>query len=245
MDDLLDADYISAASQIVAKNLLKTEVLPSNYHFKINANGGRFKIITNINFDEINRIQKGKSSATEDYSPAHVASELFNASYGLILAAHYGGDFYTSEINSNIIKLKNKHILSRTSCNKSVQNNFYTILLNGSPDVATTLNSGNRSFEEFLELLVKANRFKKWLKSKSPDENLISNYMQDITSSGWLNQSKGKFFRYVISNGAGFISPIGGLIFSAIDSFAIDKINFGWKPNQFINGNLKNFIDNK
>ncbi|MDF3827788.1 MULTISPECIES: hypothetical protein [unclassified Pseudocitrobacter] len=245
MDDLSDKEYVSAGSRIVAKNLLDTETLPHDYRFDIIANTNTFQISTNLDFDKINTIKKLKSPTAGNYTPANIASELFSASYGLILAGHYGGDFYTSEISSDIIQVKNKQILNRTRINKKVQNEFFTIVLSGFPDIVTALNSGNRTFDEFCELLSKANRFKNWLKDKSPDENLISNYLQDVTSSGWINQTSVKIFRYIASTSLGLINPTAGLLVSAIDTFLLDKLNLGWKPNQFINSTLKNFVDDQ
>ncbi|WKA62790.1 hypothetical protein [Pectobacterium aroidearum] len=244
MNDLSDIEYVSSGSRIISKNLLASNTLPDDYHFRIIMNNGKFKISTNLDFSKINDIQSNKHGKPEKNTPESIVSGLFNASYGLILAAHYGGDFYTSEVESEIIQFKNKQILNRTNINRSIQNNFYTILLDGCPDVATVLNSDDRSFEEFLELLSKAEKFKKWLKGKSPDENLISNYIDDITSSGWINKTPVKFFRYLANTGIGFINPVAGVFASAVDTFVLDKLNLGWKPNQFINGKLKKFVDN-
>lgn len=243
MNDLSDTDYVSSGSRVIAKHFLACDNLPSDFNFKIHKNDGSFKISTNMDFNKANEIRHSNSSLTGNYTPASIAAELFSASYALILAAHYGGDFYTSGINSDVIQVKNKQILNRTNINKKAQDDFYTILLSGFPDIVTTLNSGNRSFDEFIVLLSKANRFKHWLKDKSPDENLISNYLQDISSTGWFNQTQGKVFRYIASTAIGMINPLAGLVASATDSFVLDKINFGWKPNQFINGSLKTFVD--
>ncbi|WP_204316786.1 hypothetical protein, partial [Klebsiella pneumoniae] len=83
--------------------------------------------------------------------------------------------------------------------------NFYEIALTGCPDIATVINKGERSFEEFLELLTRAKKFKKWLKGKSPDEKLLSQYLEDITTSSWFGSGSGKALRYLASNGLGLI----------------------------------------
>lgn len=244
-NDLLDAEYVLSGARVVAKNLLGSIELPSNYYFRISMDNVNFRISTNLDFSIVNAIQKNKDQNCGDFTPAHIASSLFNASYGLILAAYYGGDFYTSEVESDIIQIKNKQILTRANINRNIQNQFFTILLNGCPDVASVLNSGERSFEEFLELMSKANKFKKWLKEKSPDDNLINNYIDDITSSGWINQTPSKIIRYLTSTSLGFVNPITGIIATALDTFLLEKLNLGWKPNQFINKKLKPFVDEK
>lgn len=241
-NDFLDTEYVLLGTRVIAKNLLGDKELPDNYYFKVHMNNGSFRASTNLDFSMVNVIQKNRDKNCGEYTPAHIASSLLNASYGLILAAHYGGDFYTSEVESEIIQLKNKHILTRAHLNRSIQNQFSTILLDGCPDLSSVLNTGERSFEEFLELLSKANNFKKWLKGKSPDENLVSNYIDDISSSGWINQTPSKIIRYLTSTSLGFAGPITGVVASAIDTFLLDKFCSGWKPNQFINKKLKPFV---
>ncbi|WP_439067967.1 hypothetical protein [Serratia ureilytica] len=243
MDDLYDEKYVSSGAHVLANGLLSNRTLNDDFKFNINIGNDKFRIDTNLDFSLINEIQNNKNKEPDGYTPAHIASGLLSASYGLVLAAHYGGDFYTSEVESEVIKIKNKQILTRANINRSLQSEFHTILLKGCPDVATVLNAGDRSFEEFLELLSKASKFKKWLKERSPDENLISNYIDDITSSGWISQTPGKILRYLTSTGLGFIDPITGIFASAIDTFVLDKFSSGWKPNQFINGNLRDFVD--
>jgi len=242
-DDLSDTEYVSSGARIIAKNLLGYSNLSDDFYFRIAFAHGNFRISTNLDFSTANEIQKNKDKNHIDYTPVNIATGLFTASYGLILAAHYGGDFYTSEVDSEVIQVKNKQILNRANINRTVQKEFYTILLNGCPDIATVLNSGDRSFEEFSELLSKANKFKKWLKGKSPDENLISNYLEDVTSSGWVNRTPSRILRYLSCTSLGFVAPAAGIVVSAFDTFFLEKLSAGWKPNQFINGKLKSFVD--
>lgn len=242
MNDLSDAEFVSKGAFIIAKNLIGTDSLPDNFHFEITKKNGKFTTSTNINFNKINELQMAKDVNCGEYTPAHIASGLFNASYGLILAAYYGGDFYTSEVESEIINTKNKHILMRTNINRRVQDDFHSIILNGCPDIATVINNNERDIDEFLELLKKSGRFKKWLKGASPDENIISNYIEDITSSGWINRTPVKVLRYLTTTGLGFINPAAGVLTSIVDTFLLEKINLGWNPNQFINSSLKKFV---
>ncbi|WP_201792368.1 hypothetical protein, partial [Escherichia coli] len=85
--------------------------------------------------------------------------------------------------------------------------------------------------------------FKNWLKNKSPDKNLLSNYVDDISKTGWMGSSYGKALRYIVSTGAGIISPASGLAISALDTFLLDRLSAGWKPNQFVTSKLKPFVD--
>lgn len=242
-EDFNDPEYVSSAARIILRNLLPKEKAADEFYFRIHPSHGTFRVSTNIDFPEINRYQKNVLANNDETTPASIASSILNSSYGLILAAHYGGDFHTSTTESKIIQQKNKQILTRANANRNELSNFYEIALTGCPDIATVINKGERSFEEFLELLTRAKKFKKWLKEKSPDEKLLSQYLEDITTSSWFGSGSGKALRYLASNGLGLIDPITGLLTSALDCFILDKLTAGWKPNQFIIKKIKPFVD--
>jgi hypothetical protein len=241
--DLFDNEYVAEASRIVAQNLLGQHSLPNNFFFRVIPNGESFSVATNLDLELISKVQLAKDMNAGQYTPAHVTSELLNASIGLIFAGHYGGDFYTSETESKIIQLRQAYLLRRFQLDRTAINEFHEIILKGSPSIVEVINQKQRSFEEFLELLSSAKKFKNWLKGKSPDESLITGYLEDITAKGWLSSVPGKLLRYVVSSGVGAIEPVSGLAISAGDSFFLDKLFSGWKPNQFIDGKIKHFVD--
>jgi hypothetical protein len=65
------------------------------------------------------------------------------------------------------------------------------------------INNGDRIFEEFLEVLEDATRFKEWLRNRSPDEDVVAAYLQKVASVVWLGRIPGKSLRYTISASAG------------------------------------------
>ncbi|WBM72934.1 hypothetical protein OH773_22080 (plasmid) [Buttiauxella sp. WJP83] len=242
-EDLNDGEYVSSATRIIIGSLPFNENVVDNFYYKVLPSQGKFRVSTNIDFVNINNLQKILHPDAGEYTPADIAAGILSASYGLILAAHYGGDFYTSAIESEIIQQKNKHILTRANANRTELIDFYEIALKGCPNISAVINEGDRSFEEFLELLSRANKFKKWLKGKSPDKKLLSDYLDDVTTTGWLGSGSGKILRYFASTGIGFAEPITGVLVSAFDAFFLDKLSAGWKPNQFISGKIKSFVD--
>lgn len=241
--DLNDSDFVSSAALIILEDLLPKEEITSDLFYKTSPTRETFQISTNINFEKINNYNANKLSDIGETTPASIAAGILSASYGLILAAHYGGDFYTSATDSKIIQFKNKQLLTRTNANRKELETFNEVILKDCPNISSIINKKERSFEEFLELLSKANKFKNWLKNKSPDKNLLSNYVDDISKTGWMGSSYGKALRYIVSTGAGIISPASGLAISALDTFLLDRLSAGWKPNQFVTSKLKPFVD--
>ncbi|MBV1883885.1 MAG: hypothetical protein KUG82_19760 [Pseudomonadales bacterium] len=241
--DLLDNEYVAEASRVIAQRLLESQSLPADFFFRIDSRGEKFRVSTNINFDLVSNIQQAKDKNAGQYTSAHVASELLNASIGLIFAGHYGGDFYTSEPESEIIQLRQRFLLHRFQLDRLEISQFREVALKGSPSIAEAINQGHRSFEEFLELLSSARKFKTWLKGKSPDESLVSGYLEDVISASWLSRVPGKVLRYVIGASVGAVDPTTGLALSAGDSFFLERLVAGWKPNQFITEKVKPFVD--
>jgi len=243
LTDLLDNKYVEEASKIVAQQLLGNQSLQTDFFFRINSSGEKFRVATNLDFDVISKIQQIKDQNAGQYTPAHVTSALLNASIGVIFAGHYGGDFYTSKTESKIIQLRQNYLLHRFQLDRSEISRFKEVALKGSPDIAEVINQEQRSFEEFLELLSSARKFKRWLKGKSPDESIVAGYLEDVTAVGWLSSIPGKLLRYVVSASVGTIDPITSLAFSAGDSFFLERLFSGWKPNHFISEKVKPFID--
>lgn len=241
--DLLDNEYVAEASKVVSKRLLGGQPLPSDFFFRINSLGEKFRISTNLDFDSVSKIQQAKDKNAGQYTPAHIASELLSASVGLIFAGHYGGDFYTSDTESKIIQLRQQFLLQRSQLDRLELHQFKEVALKGAPSIAEAINQGHRSFEEFLELLSSARKFKKWLKGKSPDESLVAGYLEDVTAASWLSSTPGKMLRYVLGASFGAVSPITGLALSAGDSLLLEKLVSGWKPNQFVAKKVMPFVD--
>ena len=94
-------------------------------------------------------------------------------------------------------------------------------------------------------------RKSEWLKQKDPDTNLVREYYQAVTESTWIDKLPGKGARFSIFTGAGILidSFLTGGISTAIgvalglgDTFLLDKIVKGWKPNQYID-QIQKFIE--
>lgn len=199
-------------------------------------------VFHNINFDLINRSRQ--SSSLDSLTEAHILTHVLEARADLTLASHYGGDFVTSAINSNIIQVRHKEILRRTGINADAWRNFLEITLPDSPAIAEVIDSGERSFDEFLALLEKASRFKSWLATVNPDEGLIRSYHKEVTSEGWLQKLPVKLLRYLITSALGAAEPISGQIAGITDTFLLDKLIGGWRPNHFIATRLEPFVCN-
>lgn len=238
LDDLNDSIYTHEAINISLRDKLHRPA--GSFEFKIIKDGGSFYVASDLNYSALNQEAK-KIDPTAEITEAHLVVTLLDARSDIILAGHYGSEFYTGRNTSDIIRLKYKSLLKRLEIESDERSNFMDIIADGK-SLQEVINSGERSFSEFLTLLDKSDRFREWAQKTNPDEKLVKAYFEDINRKGWMESLPAKGLRYVLGIGAGLINPPAGLAFSAADTFLLDKIKLGWKPSHFVNGRLKEFI---
>ena len=240
--DLVDNDYIDAAARVVTQNLLRGEALPAGFNFRILQDKGKFRVSTNADFERITAIQSAQDPNFGNATPALIAQAIVSASVGTVLAGHYGGDFYTSNVESRIIRIRHDHLLRRAGMDQGEIRSFNKIAIDNAPTIAEVINNGDRTFDEFLAFLKKSKKFKEWLRGRSPDERLIAAYIEDATSESWLNKIPAKSVRYLLGTAVSMVDDITGHAFSIGDAFLLDKLLGGWRANQFVNKHLQDFL---
>ena len=164
-----------------------------------------------------------------ELSPAHLLNEILMARADTALSAHYGGEFYTSALSSRIIRLRHHELLKRAGINANELKEFQEIALPDTPTIREVIDSGEKSFDEFLSILDKSQRFRDWIQTVNPDEKLVHAYMRDVTAEGWITKLPSKTLRYVLGSIVGAVSPVIGLGLSAVDSLLIEKLLGGWR----------------
>ena len=196
-----------------------------------------------MNFDDINKERKRLNKSSDDVTPAGFVNNILTSRSDAILAAHYGGEFYTSDLSSSIIQVKHSRLLRRLGIEKKEIGEFSDIILGDFPNIRDFINKKERSFDEFLKLLDDSEKFRDWAKGVNPDSKLVKEYWESVSSVGWINKLPSKSLRYVIGAAIGAIDPATGLVTSAADSFLVDKIFRGWRPSHFVERDLKPFLE--
>lgn len=240
--DLSNTDFLTTAfSEILART-------PGGYHpgpdLKVEIIKGQqgFFLFDNIDYGRVNRARAEMEPPVEPLTRAHVLSHLQDARADLALAAHYGGDFVTSAVTSSVIRLKVDVLLKRSAMNARACRDFAEVVLPDMPTVAEHVDSGARSFQEFLVLLDKSAKFREWLKSTNPDEGLTREYLRTISSQDWIQTPKSKGIRYLLTLAADATNPVAGFAAGLVDNFLLEKLLKGWRPNHFINDRLAPFL---
>lgn len=241
--DLLDIDYASQAIRSAIAVSPGGYAVDDDLKLEVIDTDRGAVVFTNIDMDLINQRRAQSIPGIEPLTIANLLTKILEARADLALASFYGGDFVTSAATSSIIQIRYAELLRRTRINGDSMNQFTEVVLPDSPSLAEVIDSGERSFDDFLILLDRAARFKDWLKTVNPDEGLIRTYMHEISSESWIQRLPAKSIRYLFTVALDATNPAVGMISGFVDNFIIEKLLSGWRPNHFVSGKLSPFVN--
>jgi hypothetical protein len=174
-------------------------------------------------------------------------AELQDARADTFFAAHYMAEPVTGALSSDIMKLKHFEFLRSRAANTEDIEMFHELVVPDFPTIREVLNSGEQSFDEFVKFLPQAKKFKGFLMGANPDVGLVKSYQNDVTRKSWIETLPGKSVRFVVAAGTGLaasavVGPIGGVAVGVTNTFLLDRLLKGWRPNRFIQGPYKRFV---
>ncbi len=209
-----------------------------------------FNFDTNLNLEEIN--EKYNELLPHNLNLNDCLRGMANSRGDFNIATNLESEVYSDLRNNPYLSIKFDDLVQKITKSEKEINTFQDYVLDDCADLDTILKSGEKSFDDFLELLEKSRKFREWLSKADEDSKLITAYYNELFDKSWLEKTPGKVARFTLFGGAGMIIdalaggiPIGSAITSAIDNTAVDKIAKGWKPNQFVETELKEFLKKK
>jgi len=180
------------------------------------------------------------------------------SNWGLILnnVQDFAVDLYLSDANSadivtapDIAEIASARLdlsLQRAQRNQDQISAFEEMVFDQAHAFGDAFNRGVISFKEALKIIDQSRRFRTWTKGLAPDANLIQEYHRAVTKDTSLKNLPASVARFSIFNGAGIVAgtlmPGAGLITSAIDSFVVERLIGGWRPNIFVR-NVRKALD--
>ncbi|WP_439402137.1 hypothetical protein ACNJYA_04810 [Bradyrhizobium sp. DASA03068] len=251
-EDAKDPQFIESAARAVLRYLVPEFKLPDDFYFRLINIEGQFAVDTNLDFQSINSTYRVRVPVEHStITSAYVLSHIIDARADSFFAAYYMAELVTSPIYSDLIRLKHFEFLRRRGESLEQQAQFRDLVVPEFPTLRETINSGTRSFKEFLELLDRADKFKGWIQKANPDAGLIQSYHRAATEATWAEKIPSRSVRFVVATTLGLaaeaIAPSGigaglGLTVGAMDSLFLDRLIKGWRPNQFVTGPLTDFL---
>lgn len=252
--DIHDPAFLQRAARIVLEHLLPVAAVPQGFTFRLEDTGRGYLVDTDLDFSKLNaiyhqRISPQHSSLSQDYILSHIIASRADSFF----AAEYLAEIVTTPVHSDIMRLKHYDFLRTRERSARDLELFKEVALPSAPSIREVINSGERTLSEFLKLLDRAQRFRAWLQAGNPDAELLARYTKAATEATWAEKIPTKTTRWVIASGVGAalgsIVPAGGYALAtgfglgALDMFFVDRFLKGWRPNHFIKGPYKAFVD--
>lgn len=217
--------------------------------FRIEQQNEGFIVDTNLDFAEINAIYhktvpQEHSTLTEAYLLA-LMQGAYEATY---YAAKLNTEVAVAPIERVIQSAVIDAVVQRRTQSESEIGNFVALTMNDARAIREAINSGRISFTQIVKLLDSADKFRHWLQQQPVDAQLVRTYYQAVVKDSWADKLPGKTARFAVFTGLGMAvdtfgtapwGTLGGCAISAVDSFLCDKLISGWKPHQFVEGELK------
>lgn len=251
---VFDSEFMAQTARIVLQDLTPTIELPERLFVRSHDFNGSFIVETNVDFDYVSG-EWSKHWPPEIGPPtvASILTEVLEAKAGLGLAAQMNADLFHTKTASRIIGRDLERIARSSDRFKGQAVEFNEWVLSGN-SIASAINNGERTFLEFLEIVEEAENFKKWIVGVGNDKTIAREYFNEVSKRGWLEKLPSKTLRYLAFGGAGIAlgavaSPVVGaassMVLSAIDTFLLDRLVGGWKPNQFVDDKIRPFVSGK
>lgn len=227
----------------------------SSLRFKIEREGDGFYVDTDIDFATLNGIyHKHISPEHSSISEAYLLALVQGAYEATYFAGTLESEIAVSPVERAVQAKALEAIVRRQSQSSSQIEAFSDLTLADGKAIREAVNSGAVSFASVVKLLDDADKFRHWLQGQPVDSNLVRAYYQETIKDTWAEKLPTKGARWgvftglglaVDALGAGGLGTVAGLAISAVDSFLADKLIKGWKPHQFVEGELAPLFDPK
>lgn len=249
--DILDPTYLVAAVGSLLPLLAPKYPVPKPLLFRVGTvlEGGTYTVTTNINFAEVNRsigIQ-GPPTISEASLLGHVADTRRD----LIVGSRLQSEFAIAPERALVASHKLAEILAAAGRGTKMAEMFQEAVVNDVPSIREMVNTGQKNFRDVARLVRQAAKFKEWLQKQGGTEDLRDSYCKEVAHIDWADKLPPKSLRFLIMTVAGLVvgtvagpgvGAIATTALSAGDTFLLDKLLKGWKPNHFIEGPLKQFL---
>lgn len=251
--DIADQAYARDAAIATISLLAPSASIDQGWRFRaIDLGNDGFVIDSNIDFSAVNseyRKVQGQEDGT--LNKDLVASYMFSTRADAYFASMYMSGYVCDSISSMLMKRKFLELIRRRERDVQEIDLFQEHLFKDGKNIRLAVNNGNVQFSDLLDTVSKGRKFKAWLANGNPDESLLGEYVSAITQAIWIESLPGKTLRWVTTGGLGIaaglaFSPFEGALASlgigAVDTYLVERLLKGWRPDQFVEGNLMNII---
>jgi hypothetical protein len=265
--------------QDFAKNVLRTVVdvylpgypIPYDLNFELHKadkvrNDGRELLMENVyqldtNFD-FAEFERNLASQGKNYSLGflpQLSMNMVGAILDLGMSEQFSSELSLESTSSRILQagLTSMQLEERDGQREIIS--FQEHILAPYSSISEIINSGKRSFSDFVVLDKNADKFRGWLQGHDFELGIVNEYIKQSDLKKFSETESGSMLKYsfskAIAAGLALSSPaaalatttaaaltvVGGYGVKKVVESVINKLN-GWRPNQFINKDVKDFL---
>ena len=252
LEDVATGLHVRSSVARVIRYLVPEYRVPNPLLFDVVRDGACVRVSTNIDFAALNllyhrRVDPQHSTIT----PAYILAVLHQATAELKIAASANSEMALSPLSASIADARINSALRSRLRSDEVLRGFQEFVFDDARAVREAINSRHRNMAELVSLVLSAKKFKCWIKDQPEDQDIRKAYLAEISKLGWCDALPRKSARWAMfSTAGGLLSSvttpevgiIAGFALNAIDYFLVDRLAQGWKPHQFVEGPLREFL---
>jgi hypothetical protein len=252
VSDLQDGDYVRRAISALLTHFVPEYTQPSSLEFEVVGDGASFRLVTNVDFGTVNKFYNSRVPVAQNSLSGPLLLGVLVASRDDVRSAsEISADLAVPPSHSIVARCKFDEVIRKRSQSQEVIGQFQDFVLEDGRSIGEAVNSGSRNMADVLLLVEKARKFKEWVRNQPEDTTLREEYCKELMKLSWADELPAKRIRWALfaaaSTSIGLLaSPeVGaatGLVLSASDTFLVDRLIKGWRPNHFVQGPLRDFI---
>jgi len=246
---LLDQEYLNRSIPVVIQTLIPSIKISDKSFFITEKIDNGIVVHTNIDFNKLNAIYHQTIPASHSsLSPSFILAHLLDAESDLYFSSTYLSELATNPLSARLMEEKLSYLVQKASKSRNNIEQFQNFVFGDARALREAINKKQVKIDDVISLILKSSKFKEWLASKEPNQDLFREYYKEVTKGTLIDKLPGKSARWAIFTGLGLVTgavATGGIGIAAtmalgvLDSFFIDKLLKGWKPSQFIEEDMK------
>ena len=167
--------------------------------------------------------------------------------------ARASSELLSNKKESFAIKNKINYLVNLQTKSEKKIDSFQDVFISDTRDLRKVINSGEKSFLDYTKLYERSRKFRHWTSNLPADSNLLHEYYNAVISDNWIEKLPTKMARWILFTsaglaldtlGAGGLGTLAGVTLGAVDTFLLDRLIGNWKPNHFIDRDVRRFVEN-
>lgn len=250
-----DQEYINYSAKSIIRSLIPEKINLDDVVFQTEKTESGIVVATNINFLALNQVYHKYVSPTHStINPALILCHTLDVESELYFSSNNLSEIATSGLSADLISHKINYLLEKSIKSSEKIQDFQGFVFNDAKSLKEAINKKLIDLDDLMSVLKKSQKFKNWIVGVEPDQDLIKSYYSEVTKKTIVDKLPGKSVRWGIFTGAGIIADVlatggigtaVGIGLGALDTFYLDKLLSGWKPNQFIEDEVKELLKNR